>query len=349
MTARGATPEGTVRYTSRFNAGTFYRDAAGLRVSSLGLGTYLGGLDERADNGYTAAVGTAVCGGVNFLDSAINYRHQRSERSIGAALSRLFASGEFQRDEIVVCTKAGFLTPGAVDPATLRDGDVVGGMHAMAPDFLADQIDRSRANLGLDTLDVFYLHNPETQLGHVSPEVFEGRVRAAFARLEKIAGEGKIGWYGAATWEGFRKASGGLGLARLTRVAREEGGSDHHFRFIQLPFNLAMPEALTQRPEALNGRPASVLEAARELGITVVASATLLQSKLAVGLPDGVVKQISGLETDAQRAIQFTRSTPGITVALVGMSEPEHVTENLGVSRVPPMESEAYGRLFQKS
>jgi len=60
MTARGATPEGTVRYTSHFNAGTFYRDAGGLRVSSLGLGTYLGGLDERADNGYTAAVATAV-------------------------------------------------------------------------------------------------------------------------------------------------------------------------------------------------------------------------------------------------------------------------------------------------
>src|SRR5262245_20262410 len=354
MTAGRATPEGTVRYTSRFERGksacaNFYRDAAGLRVSSLGLGTYLGGLNERADNGYAAAVATAVCGGVNFLDSAINYRHQRSERSIGATLSRLFTSGEFQRDEIVVCTKAGFLTPGAVDPGTLRDGDVVGGMHAMAPDFLADQIDRSRANLGLDTLDVFYLHNPETQLGHITPEVFENRVRAAFARLERIAGEGKIGWYGAATWEGFRRDSGGLSLGRLTMIAREEGGANHHFRFIQLPFNLAMPEAFTQRPEVLNGQTVSVLDAARELGTTVVASATLLQSKLAAGLPESLAKKIPGLKTDAQRAIQFTRSTPGITVALVGMSEPEHVSENLGVARIPPMESEAYGRLFQKS
>ena len=69
-----------------------------------------------------------------------------------------------QRDEIVVSTKAGFLTPGAV-PEFLKPEDVVGGMHSMAPDFLADQIDRSRANLGVDTIDVFYLHNPETQLG----------------------------------------------------------------------------------------------------------------------------------------------------------------------------------------
>src|SRR5262245_15510428 len=194
MTPGRATPAGTERYTSRFSTVDFYRTASGLSVSSLGLGTYLGGLDESVDGAYSAAVARAVCGGINFLDSAINYRHQRSERSIGAALSRLFASGEFQRDEIAVCTKAGFLTPGAVDPATLRDGDLIGGMHSMAPDFLADQIDRSRANLGLDTLDVFYLHNPETQLGHGSRGEFENRVRAAFGRLEKIAGEGKIGW-----------------------------------------------------------------------------------------------------------------------------------------------------------
>ena len=325
MTAGRATPSGSARYTSRFAGNSFYRKAAGLNVSSLGLGTYLGGLDERVDQAYAGAVATAVCGGINFLDSAINYRHQRSERSIGAALESLFASGKFQRDEIVVCTKAGFLTPGAVDAGTLRDGDVVGGMHSMAPDFLADQIDRSRANLGLETLDVFYLHNPETQLGHVSREAFESRIRAAFARLEQIVKQGKIGWYGAATWEGFRKKSGGLGLPRLAEIAREEGGADHHFRFIQAPFNLAMTELAT----------VGVLDEAREAGVTVVASASLLQAKLARGLPDSVAEQIPGLHTDAQRAIQFVRSTPGITVALVGMSDAAHVRENLFVSQVP--------------
>jgi aryl-alcohol dehydrogenase-like predicted oxidoreductase len=347
MTSGRATPSGSARYISRFPAAGFYRTASGLGVSSLGLGTYLGGLDENADNAYAAAVATAVCGGINFLDSAINYRHQRSERSIGAALSGLFASGEFQRDEIAVCTKAGYMTPGAVNPATLRDGDVVGGMHSMAPDFLADQIDRSRANLGLDTLDVFYLHNPETQLAHVSREEFEKRIRAAFRRLEQIVAEGKIGFYGAATWDGFRKTSGGLGLSRLVAIAREEGGADHHFRFIQLPFNLAMTEAWTQRPEVLNGRAASVFDAAREAGVTVVASASLMQSKLARGLPAALGEQIPGLETDAQRAIQFARSAPGITVALVGMSASAHVKENLGVARVPPLEPETYERLYQ--
>jgi aryl-alcohol dehydrogenase-like predicted oxidoreductase len=340
MTKGRATASETTRYRSRSHA-QFYREAQGLSVSSLGLGTYLGGLDERTDASYASAVEAAVRGGINFLDSAINYRHQRSERSIGTALSRLFASGEFRREEIVVCTKAGFLTPGAV-PATLREGDIVRGMHSMAPDFLADQIDRSRVNLGLETLDVFYLHNPETQLAYISRDEFDARIRAAFVRLEKIASEGKIGFYGAATWEGFRQPTGGLGLLRLVEIAGEVGGPEHHFRFIQLPFNLAMTEALMQEPETLDGQKVSVLDAAYHAGITAIASASLLQAKLSRGLPSALTERIPSLETDAQRAIQFTRSTPGITVALVGMSNAEHVRENLAVAQVPPLGPEAY-------
>jgi len=207
----------------------------------------------------------------------------------------------------------------------------------MSPGYLENQIETSRTNLGLETIDLYYLHNPETQLAHISRDRFDGRIRAAFAKLEEIAAQGKIGWYGAATWEGFRKSTGGLGLPRLAEIAGEVGGREHHFRFIQLPFNLAMPEALLQRP--------SVLDAARDAGITVVASATLLQSKLSRGLGNQLAAAMPGLETDAQRAIQYTRSTQGIAVALVGMSNAAHVAENLGVARVPPLDEEAYRRL----
>ena len=86
MTTGRATPSGTTQYRSRFSA-EFYRDAAGLTVSTLGLGTYLGAPDEGTDKAYTSAVETAVHGGINFLDSAINYRHQRSERHSGAPWS----------------------------------------------------------------------------------------------------------------------------------------------------------------------------------------------------------------------------------------------------------------------
>jgi aryl-alcohol dehydrogenase-like predicted oxidoreductase len=337
-----ASADGTAGYASRFSAfesAGFFRDARGLRVSSLGLGTYLGQPDEATDRNYEEAVTEAARGGINFFDTAINYRHQRSECSMGAALARLMAAGELKREEIVVATKAGFLTPGAV-PESVSRADIVGRMHSMAPDFLADQIDRSRANLRLDTLDIFYLHNPETQLQFAAREEFESRIRRAFARLEQLARQGKILYYGTATWDGYR-VDGKLDLARLAEIATEEAGREHHFRFVQLPFNLGMVEAISRRPE-------SILDLAGRLGITVVASASLLQSRLTRDLPEAIGERLPGLNTDAQRAIQFTRSAPGITVALAGMSQAAHVRENLGVGKVPPVTADEFGRLFHE-
>ena len=330
-----ATVEGTTRYAARYpeyrDAG-FFRTVAGLRVSSLGIGTYLGAEDEAADRAYADALVTAGEGGINLFDTAINYRQQHSERCIGAALKRL------QRDEIVVCTKAGFLTQAAV-PESLKAEQVAGGMHSMDPDFLADQIDRSRANMGVDTIDVFYLHNPETQLSFTTRDEFDTRIGRAFARLEELVAQEKIRWYGAATWNGFRQ-KGALSLGRMAEIAQHEGGAEHHFRFIQLPFNIEMVEAYVERPE-------SVLDAALRLGITSIASATLSQTRVLGSVPERMAKAAAALATDAQRAIQFTRSTPGIAAALVGMSRREHVLENLGVARVAPFAREEYARLYQ--
>jgi aryl-alcohol dehydrogenase-like predicted oxidoreductase len=330
-----ASAEGTERYADHrpeFREAGFYRTVLGLRVSSLGIGTYLGATDEAADRAYTEALIAAGEGGINFFDTAINYRHQRSEKCIGAALKQL------PREQIVVSTKAGFLTPGAA-PDALRPEDVVGGMHSLAPPFLEDQIERSRANLGLDTIDVFYLHNPETQLGFRTRDEFDTGIRRAFACLERLADRGSIRWYGAATWDGFRKKNA-LSLSRMAAIALEEGGPEHHFRFIQLPFNLGMVEAFVEHSD-------NVLTAAAGLGIAVVASATLWQTQVLERMPAGVAGLLPGLATDAQRAIQFTRSTPGISVALVGMGRREHVIENLGVAKVPPLGRDAYMRIYR--
>jgi aryl-alcohol dehydrogenase-like predicted oxidoreductase len=310
----------------------FFREVQGLTVSSLGLGTYLGGLDEETDRGYIEAARAAFQSGINFFDTAINYRHQRSERALGIALA------DVPRDEFVICTKAGFLTPDAV-PAFLTAADVVGRMHSMAPDFLADQIDRSRANLRVETIDVFYLHNPETQLGHVPRAEFDRRLRAAFIRLEELVALGRIHFYGTATWEGYRQPDQ-LSLAAVAAIAREAGGEGHHFRFIQLPFNLGMVEAYTNQPE-------NVLDIAASEGISVIASASLLQARVIGRMPEAVAEILPELSSDAQRAIQFTRSTPGIAVALTGMSSAAHVRDNIGVAAVPPATREQYLRFFE--
>jgi aryl-alcohol dehydrogenase-like predicted oxidoreductase len=363
-----ATPEGTSRYSARFAdraaAGHFREQASTkLRLSSIGIGTYLGEPDAATDAGYTAAVIAAVEGGINVLDTAINYRFQRSERSIGAAIRALAGKG-FGREELILCTKAGFLTPDGEMPADANDyfvreylkpgifrpEDIAADCHCMAPSYLADQMARSLRNLGVESIDVFYLHNPETQLADVSRDEFLRRIEAAFEFLEGAVRDGKIGAYGLATWNGFRqqrRAKDYLSLEEILAVARTVAGDGHHFRFVQLPFNLAMSEALTLVNQTMDGRQGSTLQAARALGITVISSAALLQGQLISNLPPFVLAAL-GLKSDLQRALQFARSTPGITTALVGTSRSEHVRENLEIMGVEPAAREQYLKVFER-
>jgi len=366
MVTGQATAEGTARYAARradLPAAHFREFAGGLRLSTLGLGTYLGRDDDATDAMYERAVTRALERGVNVLDSAINYRHQRSERAVGAAIARLVARGALARDEVFVATKGGFIPferevpadPGAyftatyLRPGLVQPGDVVAGAHCMTPAYLRDQIDRSRANLGLATIDLYYLHNPETQLEEIDRSAFLDRVRAAFAALEAAAAAGAIGAYGTATWNGYRQepsAAGHLSLPELIDLAREVGGDDHRFRAIQLPYNLAMPEAFVLANQKFPDGLVPALEAARRLGVYAMASASVYQGQLTQRLPAMVAEYLPGLETDAQRAIQFVRSTPGIGTALVGMKSLDHVEENAGVARVPPAPWEQFQRFF---
>ncbi|MFZ0521058.1 MAG: aldo/keto reductase [Candidatus Acidiferrales bacterium] len=362
-----ATAEGTLRYAARFQgraaAGHFREIRGGLVLSSIGIGTYLGEPDEATDGAYTDAVVAAVEGGINVVDSAINYRFQRSERSVGAALRELFHKG-FGRDEIMVCTKAGFLTPDGEMPAdpnsyfsseflergVFRVEDIAAGCHCMAPGYLADQLDRSRRNLGLDTIDVFYLHNPETQLSEVPPDEFRRRIREAFLFLEAAVASKQIRAYGMATWNSFRedpKAAGFLSLADMVKIAKDVAGDDHHFRFVQLPFNLAMPEALTRPNQVVEGRSVPMVQAARAAGIALVTSAALLQGQLTKNLP-AFVNTALGLKDNASLALQFARSVPGLTTALVGMSQVPHVKANLQLIGVEPASREQFMRLFEQ-
>lgn len=375
-----ATAEGTQRYAKRFAGRTadgHFRtipdpgvartgqisDGQGLTVSTLGIGTYLGEPDQATDAAYTAAVIAAVECGFNVVDTAINYRFQRSERSIGAALPELARRG-YSREEILLCTKAGYLTPdgempadpGAyfrrelVEPGILKTEEIAAGCHAMSPRYLADQLERSLRNLGVECVDVFYLHNPETQLAEIPLGDFLARLGAAFAWLESMVAAGKIRAYGMATWNGFRvppESQEHLSLAAIESVAREITGDSHHFRYVQLPVNLAMTEVLTMTNQEVDGRQTTIVEAADTLGIQLIASASLLQGKVIRRLPPFVAEAI-GLEDDSQRALQFSRSIPGMTAALVGMRNAEHVRANAKVLAQPLMSEAQFSRLFSR-
>jgi predicted aldo/keto reductase-like oxidoreductase len=136
-------------------------------------------------------------------------------------------------------------------------------------------------------------------------------------------------------------------LAELDAVAKGIAGDNHHFRFVQLPFNLGMTEALTLGNQSVDGKIMTIMEAAEELNITLIASASLLQGQVASNLPEFVGEAL-GLDSDAERALQFVRSSPGITTALVGMSREEHVRANAKLVAVPPATIDQFSKLFSR-
>lgn len=359
-----ATSEGTEKFKNRFPtaANGHFRNAQGLTVSSIGIGTYLGDWDVATDESYIESIVKYVESGGNVIDTAANYRFQRSERNIGEALKILAEKG-FGREELLICTKGGFLPfdnepprnvqsyfeETFVKPGIASFDDLVSGSHCITPSYLQSQIDQSLKNMDLETLDVFYIHNPESQLSEVSKIEFDLRLASAFERLEKNRAEGKIKFYGVATWNGFRLQPNERNyhsLEKMWNIAEKIGGDNHGFRFIQLPFNLMMPEAFVFQNQQFNGEVFSTVEIAQNFGISVMISGSIMQGKLSHGLPENIKVNLGNLESDAMTSLQFVRSTPAVTTALIGMSNPIHVEENMQLANISPVTMEQYERLF---
>lgn len=362
MVTESATWEYRDRFYEDFGRTYFRRYGDGL-VSSIGLGTYLGAPTDAVDERYVESIEHALELGCNVLDTASNYRHQRSERAVGRALEQT----SVDREAIFVSTKGGFVPfdgerpadPGQyvketyVEPGHIDRSDLVAGSHCIAPGYIDRQLDRSLENLGLDSIDLYYVHNPETQLRERSPEAVYEQLEAVFTRLEERAAAGDIDHYGVATWDAFRVPAdhpSHLSIAeivdRARAAAREAGTGGTHFRAIQLPFNVAMADAFTVESQAGADGNQSALWFAANAGLDVFTSASIAQGDLLDGVPETVGAVLEG-ETTTQRAINFARSAPGVTSSLVGMSRPAHVEENVGAGRFDPLGAETFDDVFE--
>ncbi len=334
-----------------------YKELEGYKLSEIGIGTYLGELDEETDRRYLETIRLGVERGVNVVDTAINYRYMKSERVIGRVIE------EVGREKLFISTKGGyipfdaeagedpkiffeenFLKTGLVDPDEMTpQGHYLGGR------FIDWCFEKSLENMGTDHIDVYFLHNPEEQLLFTERERFYDKLRECFEVLERKAGEGRLKFYGLATWHGFRIPRGArqhLDLADIVSLAEEVGGKEHRLRVIQLPYNLGMHEAFSLKNQILEGEEVSTLEACRRLGIYVYTSASLYQGNV-IGRVPRKLKERFGLESDVLVALQFVRSTPGVGTALVGMSRVEHLEENLKIEEVEPLREEEFLSLFK--
>ncbi|AZH24952.1 aldo/keto reductase [Haloplanus aerogenes] len=360
-----ATTRATWAYRDRFGDGfgrTYFRRFGPGVVSSIGLGTYLGDPTDAVDDDYERALIAGFEGGCNVVDTAVNYRCGRSERVVGRAIER----ADVDREAVVVATKGGFLPFDGERPADptdyIREQFVDGGpvdptdlaadYHCIAPDAIEALLDRSLDALGLETIDCYYVHNPETQLRARSREDVYDQLEATFERLERRVAAGDIGRYGVATWQAFRvppEADAHLSLpevaARARSAAATVGRAETGFEAIQLPFNVHMADAFTAEVHEFEGEYRSALSVAQTLDLDVFTSASLAQGDLLTGLPAAVDAELSG-DTPAQRAINFARSAPAVTCALVGASDPDHVAEDVAAGTFDPLGARAFDAVF---
>ncbi len=360
-----ATQDGTANFTKRnhFAGKEHFRHFLDLTLSSIGIGTYLGDANDATDNLVRDAIKKSVLSGINVIDTAINYRSQKAERSVGRALSELLQESSVRREEVFISTKNGYVTNDAdvneefwqyihnslVKPGIIQSNDITTGYHCMTVPYLEQQLNQSLKNLGFDCVDLVYLHNAaEGQLVDISKEEFMKKLKEAFEFYERQRKNGNIRFYGMATWDCFRVPKENpqyLLLEDVIKIAREVGGNEHGFRFIQLPYNMYLDQALVLKNQFVNNSNMSILEAAIKFGIGVFTSVPLMQAKL---LAPNTIPEFSGLAKASHRALQFVRSTPGVLAPLVGQKSISHVAENLELVKLPPLSAEEFSDLVKK-
>lgn len=343
-----------------------------LKLSSLGLGTFPGAATDAIDAGYVAAIEQAVCSGINVFDTATHYRYGRSARALGEGLRRAFAQG-VARDQVFLIGKGGFLlfedgVPDDFDSWFAREiaGRGLGrreeltGRHLLTAPHISDQIDRLRALIGCATLDAFLIDQPEVHIPTAGKEQTHRRLEQCFAVCEHAVQAGKIGCYGIATFDGFRVQTDAplfqsltslLGLAeRAASRIRPGERVTHHFRLIELPFNQAMAEGFTRFNQATGqGNVGSTIQAAHQLKVFVVGSHGMMKGALGKTCTTALIKALPQCRNDAQRSLQFNRSTPGLGVSLTGVREPDHLQDLLNVAHLAPLDKKSYLQLYERA
>jgi aryl-alcohol dehydrogenase-like predicted oxidoreductase len=322
----------------------------------MGMGTYLGQTTDKDDREMEEAVYASIkSGAMNVVDTAINYRAMKSEKSVGRALSRLINDGVVSRDQIFISTKNGYVTNDADYPGVdsmeymkrmyisngiIRSEDISSGYNVIHPSYIARCIDKSLCNMRINTIDLVYLHNAyESWFNDVPRDKFMQMLLEVFRVYEKNRTLNKIRYYGMATWTCFRVPSESkeyLSLEQVLETAEMAcGGKGHGFRFIQLPYNLVYNEALLLRNQTVGSEERlNILEAARKLNVGIFTSIPLFQARL---LNAEVPDYDTGLKTKVEKVVQFVRSTPNIIAPLIGQKSPVHVNENINLAKIPPM------------
>lgn len=369
-TTAAASRHYSLTYGARLDPGHYSDFRGGLKLSAIGVGTFPGVATDAVDEQVAAIVHDALVSGINVIDTAAHYRYGRSIAAVGAGLRRAWAAG-VARDAVWIMSKGGFVQfdggPPTDPDAFVRDTIIGHGLarpadcvpgHVLSPLYLRAQLEASRTALGIATLDAFLVDQPEVQMAAYGKERVLQRLGAVFEALEQAVVDGVLRFYGVSSFHAFRVPTDDplfLSLPALVALAEKAAtavtgeGRGHHFALITLPFNAVMVEGFSRFNQVTGPESeASTFQAALQLGLYTVASHGLFKGHLARHTVDILTQAMPVLANDAQRALQFNRSTPGLGTTLVGLSTAAHLDDMLAVARVPVLAHAAYMKLYQR-
>lgn len=305
----------------------------------IGIGTYLGDISNEHTLAYMDTISYGLTHGINFLDTAINYREMRSERDIGRVLENLILiEKKLKREEVIVSSKSGYLygdySIGLNPIKYLRKILIPKGIvsmddinvfeedgHTLAPKFYDESIEKSKENLGLATIDIYYIHNPEVSRYVLGSELFYNQLHDLFKSLENQVYKRNIRFYGLATWYGFLEELDSkwyISLEKVIKIAKSVGGSNHHFRFIQFPFNKINCTGNIKKNQIVDNKYYTLIDAANKLNLTVTTSVPLNQSQ------DLIQNKLT-----QEEMLKYVINTSGIQASMVGTKTKSHFLENL--------------------
>jgi aryl-alcohol dehydrogenase-like predicted oxidoreductase len=281
-----ATSDGTGDYATRFEPLSYGPlGRTGLVAGQAGFGGY------RISSGvahHASALKFALRSGINLIDTSANYADGGSETLVGDVLEDLAQGGELARSQVIVISKVGYLQGENYSLSQQRKSegrsfqDLVeygqGLEHCIHPEFIEDQLTRSLARLKLETLDGYLLHNPEYYLGWAAKnglplkdalQEYHRRIRGAFEHLEKEVEQGRIRFYGISS-NTFPASANDPEFTCLQTVweLAEAVSADHHFRIVQMPFNLMEPGAVLELNQP-TGQSALAFAAEKDLGVLI--------------------------------------------------------------------------------
>ncbi|MEG2787811.1 MAG: aldo/keto reductase [Romboutsia sp.] len=332
--------QGTIEYFNKQNSTENWNITNDrYSYSKLGLGTFIGDFSDENSRLFRESIKYALLNGINFIDTAINYRGMRSERDIGIAITKLIEDGLINRNQFIISSKAGII-PGdgeimfrpinymnekLIDTGILSKEDVYMEETlwlTMNPKYFEHALEVSRKHLNLETIDIYYMHELELSMKHYGAKEFYRRLKDIIVAYENMVSEGKIKEYGMATWDAFQLNPNHEQYISLEKVMEvvESVTTKHHFKHLMLPINIENRECVEYKNQNYKQSKLSIVECASKYDIAVHVSGPLGQGK--ADNYEDVEKYLSYLTNESKCNSYF-----------VGTKRTEHLKANIEITQ----------------